>query len=349
MSIEKKNIKKKCEKNKNKVKDWMFDHLWVKRGINWTWIMIVSTISAFFFAFGFNTFIDIISTNGVQDRIVSGGVSGVSQVIVLFCKVCGWTIEDTHLAYSILYFVLNVPLFVLAWFGIGKQFTIFTIFNVLEVSIFIKLLSVKNIPGLQMVVDFVNIKGGGMLGRALFAGICTGLASSLSFRVDISSGGIDVIAYYIALKKNTMAGKYSFIMNGITLICFTLLSMADGAWSGTVCGDTISRSMYSVIYLFTTTLVIDNINLRNKKVRVDIITNDEALGSALIETIPHGATQIDGKGVFLGQNKYIFTMVVSYYEVDDVIKLIKKLDERAFVQTIPLGQVYGNFYTKPVK
>jgi uncharacterized membrane-anchored protein YitT (DUF2179 family) len=345
------NIIKQISSAKVKTKNWLYDHMWVKNGLDWFWIFLVSTVSALCFAFGFNVFLDPgISVSGTAiTKIVSGGVSGISQTLVLFFRLCGWDIQDEHLAYSIMYFVINIPLILLAWFGIGKRFSIFTLINVGEVSLFIKLLSAQYIPGMATIATFVVTQGGGLLARALFAGVMTGLSSALAYRVDISAGGIDVLAYYIALKKNTLVGKYSVILNSVTLACFTLLTCVLANWDSEKTADAFSLVFYTIIYMFVAMLVVDNINVRNKKVKVEIITNRKDLGSVLIDTIPHGATLVQGEGVFTGQAKYIITIVVSYYEVDEVVKLVRKEDEHAFVQVIPLRQVYGRFFMKPVK
>lgn len=343
-------IKNEEEKLKAKIKNWLYDHIAVKTGLEWFKILIVSTISALFFAFGFNCFMDVSGQSTINaPSIVSGGISGVSQVFVLFFELCGWKIQDTHLAVSIMYFAFNAPLFVLAFFKIGKRFAIFTAINVAEVSLFIKLLNVSSVPAFGVVFNFVTENGGGLLGRALFGGICIGLSSALAFFVDISAGGIDVIATAIAIKKNTLVGKYSALLNGITLTCYTLLSMALANWEMAEVGSALARAFYSLLYLLTCSLVVDKIHLRNKKVKIEIVSSNKETASLLIEAFPHGATMVDAKGVFSGKSRYVITMVVSNSEVKPLINLIRKEDPTAFVQVIPLIQVYGRFHIQPIK
>lgn len=96
-------------------------------------------------------------------------------------------------------------------------------------------------------------------------------------------------------------------------------------------------------------LVIDTINVRNKKLKIEVVTERLELGKDLISAVPHAATLIKGEGVYSGKERYIFTMVVSSYELKNVIHFIKKKDPMSFVEVTPLSQVYGRFYTKPVK
>ena len=282
-------------------------------------------------------------------------MSGLSQVITLICELCGWkTVAeggtlDEHTAYSILYFVLNVPLLFIAWFGIGKRFSIMTLVNVVETSIFIKLFTVTNIPFLKIVAEF-TVQNGGMLSRALFGGVCTGLSSALAYKGDFAAGGVDVIAYYIGIKKKTLVGSYAVILNGATLLVFILLSITKAGWDdANMAASYVVGAFYTAIYLFVTKLVVDAINTRNKKVKVEVITSKEALGDVLIESFPHAATKLQGKGVYSGKDKFVFIMVISSDELNAVMRLIQREDNESFVEVMPLTSVAGRFFTKPIK
>jgi uncharacterized membrane-anchored protein YitT (DUF2179 family) len=332
---------------KAKVNNWLYDHVAVKTALNWTWILVMSTLSAFVFAIGFNVFMH---PGGDSVALVSGGVSGMSQTIVLLCEVCGWQIENPSLAISILYFVINIPVLLLAFFGIGKRFAIFTIINVIEASLFLNFMTPSSVPILAQISEYIeSTAGGGFLDRALFAGVCTGLSTALCFLVDISAGGVDIIAYYIALKKRTMVGKYGAFINGCTIIVFTLLTCADDGWTLDGTTKALTTACYSVLYLFVVALVVDAIHTRNKKEKIEIVTSNKDLGSVLIAAIPHGATIVQGEGVYTGATRYVITMVVSLYETKNVVKIVQKEDPSAFVQVIPLSQVYGRFFTRPIK
>ncbi|MCR4562503.1 MAG: YitT family protein [Bacilli bacterium] len=336
---------------RQKQKSWLYDHPFIKSVLDNAWVFIVSTISALCFAFGFNAFMD----PGVKEvggqtvaKLVAGGMSGVSQNIVLFFHLCGWNDFDEHLAYSIIYFGLNVPLIFLAWFGIGKRFAIFTLINVAEVSLFIKLITVQYIPGLETLATFIN-NNGGLLARALFAGVTTGLSSALAFKVDISAGGVDVISYYIALKKGVLAGKYNVILNSITVLVFTLFTSALANWESVSVAEAFGRVFYSALYLLTCMIMIDHINVRNKKVQVRVVTEVQSMGDILINFFPHGVTAERGTGVFSGHEKYIFTIVIANSELSKVIEVIRETDQSAFVEVMDLRKIYGRFHVKAIK
>jgi uncharacterized membrane-anchored protein YitT (DUF2179 family) len=332
--------------------EWCYRHIVWKYIFDYAWTFFVCTVSALVFAIGFKTFMtpnNAAGTGSAAMKLVSGGMSGISQNITLFLEVIfpNWKINE-DLSYGILYFVLNIPIFVLAWFGIGKRFAIFTFINVLEVSLFSNLLGQVNWDFLTHVSEFVQ-DNGALLSRALFAGVCTGLSSALAFKVDISAGGIDVISYYIALKKSTSVGKYTILLNSFTVILFAILTATRANWDSTAAANAFAAVLYSFLYMLVVMLVIDLIHVRNKKCEVKVVTKLDNLSDVLLANIPHGATILKGKGAFSGEEKDIIWMVISSYEVESLVKLVQKEDPRAFIQVTTLNQVYGRFFQRPIK
>lgn len=353
-----KKVKNIINSTREKANSWLYDHLPLKHGIDFVWALIISTVSAFVFAFGFNCFVSVQTKTVVEgvaswstDKFVAGGVSGISQTFTLFLEICGLKFDASqeHLLFSILYFVINIPVFVVAFFGIGKRYTLLTLINVLETSLFTELLSPQNVGFIYDIGQYVS-QHGGLLARVIFGGVTTGLSAAIAFKGDLSTGGIDVIAYFIALKKKSSVGKYSVIMNACTLTIYTILSCTQDGWgtSGVV-GEHIARAVFSTVYLFVAGLVIDKIHTRNKKVKLEIVTTQEDMGTFIISHLPHAATMIKGKGVYTDSDKFIFDIVISSYELNGAIKLIRKEDPNAFIEVIPLSQVEGRFYMKPIK
>ena len=208
-----------------KVENLLYDHPILKGGIQNGFAFFVVVVSAFLFAFGFKAFLAPANLQSMADghRLVSGGVSGIAQTLILAVDLMtgDWITANGRydIVYSILYFTLNVPLFILAWVGIGKRFSILTIINVGMVSVFTTILGFIDESVLFKIADFCG-ENGGLITRAVFAGVCTGVSSAIAYRVGASAGGIDVVAYYIALKKSTLVGRYSVYLNLFTIAIY---------------------------------------------------------------------------------------------------------------------------------
>jgi len=341
---------------RKKLDDHLYDHPIQKGILVDGWAFLVCAFSAFLFAFGFRAFLAPSNLAALENsgglKLISGGISGIAQTIIAFVEwVGGHAIEANQIydvVYSALYFGINIPIFIIAWRGIGKRFAIFTLINVGLASLFTSLLRYADESLFWQISKFID-SNGGLVTRALLAGICTGVSSAVAYKVDASAGGIDVVAYYIALKKSRMVGRYSVFINTGTICLFTIFTISDVGWGTEKAAQVFVATLFSVLYLFVCMFLIDAINLRNKKVKVEIVTEREDLAQILIGNLPHGATVMNGRGAFTGKEKFILSIVVSSYEVKHTIQVVKEADPSAFIDVFPLQQVLGRFYLPPIK
>ena len=336
---------KKTERIKKKINDYLFDHRIIRGVVNHGNAFLHAAIAAFIFAFGFCCFVTPASAENLS--IATGGVSGVSQTIALIFRLAGApeAITGNNTIQSVGYFVINIPILTFAFFKIGKRFAIHSAINVGLSSLFIYLFSHPHF-GFTSEIAKNTIVADHLLVRVLFGGLCVGLSSAIAFRADISCGGIDVFNYYFALRKSTGIGRYGLLTNGIIISCYACVLLFD---SGHAWEESIISFFFSVLYLLVTNLVIDAINLRNKKIQIQIVTTSEYLAPVLIANFPHGATMVNGEGAYSHQPRKIIYMVVSSSQVKSVIALSRKVDHNAFITVTALVQVYGNFFIKPVE
>ncbi len=85
-------------------------------------------------------------------------------------------------------FVINVPLFVLAWLKIGRQFTLFTVICVALASIMMRLIQPVTLTHDPLIC-------------AIFGGAINGFGTGLALRYGISTGGLDIVGMVLR-KKN---------------------------------------------------------------------------------------------------------------------------------------------------
>ena len=187
--------------------------------------------------------------------------------------------------------------------------------------------------------------------RALFAGICTGFSSAIAFKGDLSCGGIDIVTYYVSMRKSTSVGKYSIIFNSFIVLMYSVILVIHSSIVGTFqdnFGIAINSLLVSAVYMFITSLIVDLIHLRNKKMQIEFISKNQSLGEILITNFPHGATMSRAEGVYSNEQKYVIHMVVSSFETQKVVALARRADPHVFITVTSLVQVYGNFFIRPV-
>lgn len=358
------------KKLKNRTEDYLFDHPKQKKAYNWAYITVIEVISALIYAFGIKSFVnpstecveiwqsqnpDLISKADIASptHLIGGGATGVSQCIIRLLNIFfnvntvgGQGFDLENLLLSVLYFAINIPLFLFAFKKISKQFTIFTAMNVGLCSLFIRI-----IPD-QVIAQTFNLYTD-MLARALFGGITTGLATGLAMTVGSCTGGTDIVTTYFSEKKSTSVGKYLILINMSIVLLYVILSViahtANPEWNTQDNNKVIASALYTVVYSFVSAKVMDFINRKNKKVEIQVFTSDENVSQVLIHAFPHSCTIIDGKGAYSGQKKYVLYMVISKPEAKKAIKIVKTADPQSFITVQDLSQVYGRFYIKPIE
>lgn len=340
----------KNKKIKKKVESYLFDHPVLKFVLDYSWALVLCLFSSFVFAFGFSAFITP-GDAGVGLTIITGGASGVAQIIALIFSMFGIALDHAVIV-AIAFVGINLPLIIFSFRFIGIRFSILTALNVFLTAIFMTILDptkaqwVKDIASSPFIADQTIV-------RSLFAGVCTGLSSAAAFSGYFSAGGIDIASYYFSVKKSTSVGKYALGINFCVITIFTILSIV-GSITGTSgsslkWSDQLLGFLFAVVYLAIVSIIIDLINVRNKKVRVDIITNDEHLSDVLIANFPHGLTITKGIGGYSHKEKFVLSMAVSSLEVKKVVNVIRATDPNAFVEVINLQQIYGNFFINPIR
>lgn len=332
---------------KKNARYFLLDHRVLSLGVHHGYTLILCTASALLFSIGLNCFINISETLQVATEqnlvyhLATGGASGISQCLILVVKIAAPSIDLPYSTLqSIFYFLLNVPLLIFSFIKLGWKFSVYTTLNVMFVTLFLNILPPSTFDGISIYIAH------SLIARAIFGGICTGISITLAFKGGHSAGGVDIIAYYLSVKKSTSAGKYIAAINIAIIVLFSGLTLLASEDKGATVGAIVVIACFSVVYQFVGSIVTDTIDVRNKKVLLQIITSNPTLSRIIIANVPHSCTIVDGKGGYTGNPKQIIYSVVSNSEVSKLVKEIRTVDDSSFINTMNLNQVYGKFYIK---
>lgn len=117
--------------------------------------------------------------------LITGQTAGLG---VLLSYVTSWS-------FGAVFFALNIPFYVMAWFRMGTRFTIKTVIAVVTVSVMTEIL--------PHVVTFSYLHP---IAAALFGGALAGLGLMVLFRHGASLGGVGILALYLQERFNIQAG-----------------------------------------------------------------------------------------------------------------------------------------------
>lgn len=271
------------------------------------------TLGAVILGFNMKSFVN---TGG----LFPGGFSGITLLVTRTAS----EFFGIAIPYSAVYLPLNLLPAFIGFKYIGKWFTIMSFYMVVLSSFLTDLF-----PEILITSDPVLI--------SVFGGILTGISVSVCLLSGASAGGTDFISIYFAEKKGIDTWNYVFMANVCILVLAGLLFGFEAA-------------MYSIIYQFCCTQVIQTIYKRYQKDTLLIITSCPQEVYQLIRRMTnHDATLLSGVGMYQGVERNILYSVVGRSQVDKLMQEIHLLDPAAFINVIQTEQLAGRFYRTPTR
>lgn len=267
-------------------------------------------IASAIFAVNVNTFVN-------AGGLYPGGFAGITLLIQEIFK----QFLQISVPYTAINLLLNVIPVMIGFKFIGKKFTIGTCFVIFMTGILTDL-----IPAQPITYDTLLI--------SIFGGLINGLSVSLCLIGNISSGGTDFIAIFFSERKDRDIWNYVLCANACVLIIAGILFGWDTA-------------LYSIIFQFTSTQVVQMLHKRYKKNTLFIVTSkpDEVYES-ISHLTRHSATRFDGYGCYSGNPTTLLYSVVSQEEAKSLVRKVHEIDEKAFVNIMKTDFINGRFYHK---
>lgn len=254
--------------------------------------------------------------------LYTGGLLGLCQL--------GRTLMQTYLGVSfgaydmagILYFLLNIPILLLAYKTLGKTLVFKTLICTVSYSLFYSLIPIPSTP---IVEDYLT--------ACLLGGILAGVGSGIVLTSGGSGGGLDIVGLCLSKRGSTITvGKFSLSFNaflyGACLLLFTP-----------------SVAIYSIIYNFFTAMVLDRMHQQNVSVQALIFTKQDEgeLARYIIEHLGRSVTYWNGIGAYTGEGVHVLCVCLSKYEIEELVRAVHSIDPHAFLTTQEGTRIYGNF------
>lgn len=300
------------ERNNGRELTPMFQALESKHPIFYQWFRILVVISSsILFAWNLCCFAKTIG-------LIPGGFSGLS----LLLQEIGVKFLHVSIPFTVFNVVLNVIPAYISYRYIGKRFTLYSILTIILSSVFVDIL-----PSYVFTSDPLLV--------SIFGGLINGVAISMCLNVGTTTGGTDFISIFLSEQKGIDAWNYILLGNVIMLIV-----------AGSLFGWEIA--LYSIIYQFCSTQVIQLLYKRYKKETLFIISDkSEEIYKAIRETTNHDATLFQGIGCYEEKEKTLIYSVINTEAKRELIPLIRSIDQHAFINVVKTEELDGKFHNIP--
>lgn len=255
----------------------------------------------------------ILSAYSVQGFIVhaglgGGGIGGIALLLYYTLR----------LPIGIMTLVLNIPLFILGWKEVNRNFIFKTLYGLLIFSLALDLL--KGIRPLPFDDIFLG---------ALYGGVLGGIGSGIVFRLGGSLGGTDIVAKVIQRRFGWAMGTTMLSINAFIILI---------SWA--ILGPKIA--LYTLVSMFTFSKTVDVVQSGLPAKAVMIISNQsETLIQRILKDVGRGVTFLHGQGGYSSADKNVIICVVSVSELGHLKRIVREEDPHSFVIVQNASEVVG--------
>lgn len=262
----------------------------------------MAVVGAFIYALGINLFV-------VPAGLITGGMMGFCQLLrSVLLGILGIKTLSFDLA-GIIYYALNVPLFIIAYRSLGHMFFRNTLICTTAYTVFLSIIPIPSVP----IVDDI-------LTSCLLGGVISGVGTGIALTSGCCGGGLDIIGLYMSKKGvKITVGQFGMVFNFVLFsLCWVLYD--------------IPTMIYSVLNNIFHAIALDRAHRQSVTVQVLIFTKLEnaALDRYIMENLHRGITRWEGKGVYTGEDTHILCVCMNKYEIEDLRDVLTKIDPKAF-------------------
>lgn len=263
------------------------------------------------------TLLVALSVNWVYDPMgmVTGGVTGLAIAVKY---VTGFAIEG-GVPVWLTNILCNIPLFVVAFFTLGRKFTLHSFLAMISLTAFIYLIPLN------------NMCNGDFLLAAVFGGILCGVGMGLVLMTMTTTGGTDLLAMLIheKMKHVSVPLLLLFVDSMVVLLGVFVFGM--------------NKAMYAIISIYISAKVSDGILEGVKFAKIAYVISDQydKIAQEILAVMNRGVTGLRATGMYSNVDKKMLFCVVSKKEIVGVIDIINKIDPNAFVIVADVREVMG--------
>ena len=271
--------------------------------------IVLIAIGSLITAVGINLFL-------VPHKFLSSGVSGLAQ---FFSYLTPWSVATFVL-------VLNVPIFILGWFKVGRVFVVGSAVGLLMFT------------GALYATEWMAHTGWApeRLLSALIGGTLSGGGTGLVFRANSSHAGIDILAAAIKQRWSMSIGTVSFVFN---IVITTILGIFFG----------LHAALYTIVALFCAAIALDKAMIGIDNSRAIFIISDKPrdIATLIMERLGRGVTYLQGEGAYRGRERQVIYCVVTLRQLARLKYYVKSIDPDAFVTIAEVNEVAGKGFRAP--
>ena len=247
-------------------------------------------------------------------EVIIGGVGGAAQMIE---HLTGF------LPMGMMVILLNLPLFLISFKSMGRQFLIRTAAATVASSLMIDFLT-------PYIADW-HITEDKLL-SVLYGGVLMGLGLGTVFSRGATTGGSDIIAKMITRKRPHISlGRVNLTINAAVIIAAAFVYRSTEA------------ALYAVVVQYVSATVIDMLlsGMDHASAALIVTHKPEEMADAILNEVHRGCTGLDARGMYT--NSPVTTLIVAArsHEISRLKAAAQRVDPSSFMIFLNAREVLG--------
>lgn len=246
----------------------------------------------------------------LPNQLSSGGFTGIATITYYLLK---WPVGTVI-------FALNVPLFILSYFRIGREFLIKGILGTIFLSIFIDIFD-----------KFKPLTEDRILG-CVYGGIIMGIGMSLVLKGSSSTGGTDLLSYIIKSFKPYYRTSNLIVIIDVIIVTLNVIFLRD-----------VEIGLYSAITIYLMGKMLDIIFEGIYFTKMIFIVSDKykEIAKEIEQNVRRGITGLQARGMYTNEEKMMLWCISSRNETIRIKQICKKIDKNSFIVISNAREAYG--------
>ncbi len=250
----------------------------------------------------------------IPAKILSGGASGVSVL----------TYYATGIPVGVTYVAINIPLFILAYKYMDREYIVSTIYNIALFSFAADYFSF--LSKTPLVHD--------TLLSCIAGGVLFGIGSACIYREGSSTGGLDIISGVIQKNYSVTISTSNFLFNLILLfVSFFFVGLEP--------------VLYTLLtfFIMARTSSTFTVGFDFKKNFVIISDKPEEIAEAVFREVGRGVTYLEGEGAYTHNKRRVVFVVAKLTQTAKIKNAVRRVDPNAFMVIHDVNDVFGRGFT----
>lgn len=288
----------------------------IKSAVQFIFRYICITLVALMYAVGISLFLD-------PNNLAPGGISGIAIVIKELIPALPGV--------GMLIFIFNIPIMILGIWKFGVKFILSTLYTLVVSSVMIDVLPVvTNMKAITTDPMLASIIGGALFGASM----------GIMFRLETTTGGMDIIVKIIRQKKPHLKTGQIYILLDAAILVASALAFRN-----------IEVALYAGIAIAVSSVLLDKTLYGADQATLVYIISDrrKIIADRMLQELDLGVTMIQGEGAYNNEKTEIIMCVMRKQNLVKVRNLLKETDPNAFMIVSSANEVFGEGFKDPYK